>query len=86
MVLGQRFKMLILAPFSFLMLLLGVAVGLLHAETLQGLVLNTAVLIASLQCGYLLGLGVRQLPVLARARRVHAPPAVSSLSARRSAH
>jgi hypothetical protein len=86
MVLGQRFKMLILAPFSLLMLLIGVAAGLSHAETPLGLVLSAAAPIACLQCGYLLGLGIHQLSVLARAKRARAAPVVSSLAARRSAH
>jgi hypothetical protein len=86
MVLGQRFKMLILAPFSLLMLLVGIAMSLTHAATPQGLALNIVAPIVCLQCGYLLGLGIRQLSVLARAKQAPAASVVSSLPVRRSAH
>lgn len=86
MVLGQRFKMLVLAPASCLALILALGTGLARAETLTGIGLLAAALITSLQCGYLLGLGIRHLTVLARARRMRAGSAVDSLPARRSAH
>jgi hypothetical protein len=86
MVLGQRFKMLVLAPASLFMLLLGGIVGFARTGTLQDVVLSAAALIACLQCGYLLGLGIRHLSVVARAKRLRAAPTVHSVPARRAAH
>jgi hypothetical protein len=86
MVLGQRFKMLILAPASLITLLLAVGAGVARAETGWMIAVTAAGLIASLQCGYLLGLAIHQLSVLARARRMQAAPPASSLPVQRSAH
>lgn len=86
MVLGQRFKMLVLAPAVLLTLLLAAGIGVARAETLGTIALHAAGLIACLQCGYLLGLGIRQLSVVARAKRLRSASVVSSLPARHSAH
>lgn len=86
MVLGQRFKMLILAPASFLALVLAVGAGIARAETPWTIALAAAALITCLQSGYLLGLGIRHLLPLARAKRERAASFPSSLPARRSVH
>jgi hypothetical protein len=83
MVLGQRFKMLVLAPASLLVLLLAVGTGLARADTLWGAGLLAAGLITCLQCGYLLGLGIRHVSVLARAKRLRSASAISAVPARR---
>jgi hypothetical protein len=85
-VLGQRFKMLVLAPASLFALILGIIIGIAHAETLMRVGLNAAALIACVQMGYLLGLGLRHLTVIARARRMRTATWENSLPARRSAH
>lgn len=86
MVLGQRLKMLVLAPASLLVLLLAVGAGLARAATPWGIALSAAELVGCLQCGYLLGLAIRHLSVVARAKRMRRASVVISLPARRSAH
>lgn len=84
MVLGQRFKVFVLAPAILLVLVLILGVGIARAETAWTIGLNTVALITSLQIGYLLGLAIRQLLLFARAKRFRAAFA-NSLPARRSA-
>lgn len=86
MVLGQRFKMLILAPASFLILALAVGAGIARAEMPWMIALTAAELITCLQSGYLLGLGIRYLLPMARAKRQRAASFASSLPTRRSVH
>jgi hypothetical protein len=69
-VLGQRFKMLVLVPSVALTLVLTIGIGLGNAETLGAIFAMVFATIASLQVGYLAGLGIRQLAVAARANRL----------------
>lgn len=85
MVLGQRFKMLILVPATLITLLLAVGAGVMRAETGWMVAVAATGLIASLQVGYFLGLAIRQLSILARAKRMRTAPLANSLPAQRSA-
>jgi hypothetical protein len=86
MALGQRFKLLVLAPAILLTLVLAVGAGVARADTPWRIGLTAAGLITSLQIGYLLGLGIRHVLIRARAKRMRAASFVSSLPTGRSAH
>jgi hypothetical protein len=86
MVLGQRFRMLILVPTSLIALLFAIGAGLLRAETDWMIAVTATGLVASLQGGYFLGLAIRQLSIVARAKRMRSAPLANSLPAQRSAH
>jgi hypothetical protein len=86
MVLGQRFKVLVLVPAIGLALLVTIVAGIARADALWPIVLMSAAVIASLQLGYLAGTGIRHLIVAARASRLRAGTLGTSLPARHSAH
>ena len=72
--LAQRFKVLVLAP---------VGAGIARANAVWALGLTAAVTIVGLQIGYLLGIGIRHLIVVARASRLRAASLGGSLPTRR---
>lgn len=86
MVLGQRFKVLVLVPAIALTLPLTIAAGLLRADPLGAIVVLAVASIASLQIGYLAGTGLRYLMSAARASRLRGTAFPGSLPARRPAH
>jgi hypothetical protein len=59
MVLGQRFKVLLLVPATALLLALTAAGGALHGDAFWPTALVAVAAAASLQTGYLFGLGIR---------------------------
>jgi hypothetical protein len=63
MVLGQRFKVLVLLPASSLVMAITIAGEMAHANTFWLLCLTAVAAAASLQIGYLLGLGIRYVLV-----------------------
>jgi hypothetical protein len=69
LVLGQRFKVLILIPVIIITLVFAVVAGLARADKAWTVGLTAAVAIAGLQIGYLLGVGVRYAVLLVRAHR-----------------
>jgi hypothetical protein len=70
--LAQRFKVLSLIPVIFLTLLFALTAELSGANRAWTSALTATVAIAGLQVGYLLGIGLRQLTLIARAaRRLH---------------
>ncbi|MCK1616122.1 hypothetical protein IVA96_05485 [Bradyrhizobium sp. 159] len=73
-VLGQRFRVLVLLPLSFVLMLAAVPVGLMFdlsvIESLKGAVIAAI----ALQGGYLFGSGARFGLAAARAGRVFARP------------
>jgi hypothetical protein len=69
MVLGQRFKVLVLVPAMVFVLLVAIGEGTARAEGLWPTALLAMVAIASLQIGYLAGTGIRYLHVAARTNR-----------------
>jgi len=85
MVLGQRLKVLALAPASLVLLLLVIVIGIARADTFWHIGLMAAAGIGCLQIGYLAGIGIRHILVLARASRLHPAP-IPRQQARRSAH
>ena len=78
MVLGQRFKVLILVPATALALAFTVGVGIAQAEAVWSIVQMAAVTAAALQIGYLAGIGIRHGLVAARASRVRATSLAAS--------
>jgi hypothetical protein len=84
-VLGQRFKVLALAPVIALTLLFAVGASLVRHAPAWSSAEIAAVAVVGLQVGYLFGLGFRHLMVLARANRIRAS-SVSSLTTRHPVH
>ncbi|WP_454650434.1 hypothetical protein [Bradyrhizobium liaoningense] len=76
-VLGQRFRVLVLLPLTFVMLLaavpVGLMIGLTVVESLKGMVFAAV----ALQGGYLFGSGARFGLAAARTGRVFARPVKS---------
>ena len=60
-VLAQRFRVMILLPATAMMLVLAAVAGLLQSYTVWGIVVLAAAGGASLQIGYLFGLGLHYL-------------------------
>jgi hypothetical protein len=86
MVLGQRFKVLILVPATLLAFLLAVGVGFALAEAASILLLASLAAVVSLQVGYLFGIGIRYALLIARASRLRATSFGRPLHVRRPAH
>jgi len=82
MALGQRFKVLVLAPAFVLVSMVAIGYGVAHGYAAWQSLPMAGVAIASLQIGYLAGIGIRSL-IAARAARTRAHRAVP---ARGSAH
>ena len=82
-VLGQRFKVLVLAPATAIVLVL--AVGVMHDRTAWSIVLVAAAAATSMQIGYLVGIGVHHVLAAALSRRSSplAPTTTSSPHAAR---
>jgi hypothetical protein len=66
-VLGQRFKVLVLVPGIGLALVFAIAVGVADADGGWTIVLMAMTAITSLQIGYLAGIGIRHFRTTARA-------------------
>jgi len=86
MVLGQRFKVLILIPATALALVFATGTGIVRADTVWSIVLMATAAAASLQIGYLVGVAIRHVLVAGRASRLRAASLMDSASARRPAH
>ena len=86
MVLGQRFKVLVLMPTIAIALVLAVGAGVARADTVWWIVLMAATTAISLQIGYLIGIGIRHVLVAARGGRSPATSLTGSASTRRPAH
>lgn len=85
MVLGQRFKMFVLAPASLFVLILATGVCIARAETVWRIGVTAAGLVCCLQIGYLLGIAMLHLLIMARAKRQRVAPFSNSFRARHSA-
>lgn len=83
MLLAQRFKVLVLAPVILLTLIFAIGAGIARADAVWVAGSTAAVTIVGLQIGYLLGIGIRHLIVLARATRLRTASLGSSLPTRR---
>ena len=86
MVLGQRFKVLILMPAIALATLVAVATGIGRTEPFWSVLLAAALSVTGLQIGYLAGTGVRLLIAATRASRRRQAPLEQPLQARGPAH
>jgi hypothetical protein len=86
MVLGQRFKVLILAPAILLALPPVVAFGYARGDAGFTVALACLAAIGCLQIGYVFGIGIRHLLLVARASRLRAVGFAKPLPVRRPAH
>jgi len=86
MVLGQRFKVLVLVPAVATSLVVVLGLGIARSQSLEALGLSAIAVIVAVQIGYLLGLGIRHLLVVVRAGRLRAASFASSRPARHPAH
>ncbi len=68
MMLGQRFKVLVLMPAIAIALVIAVGAGVARADPLWSIVLIAAATATSLQIGYLVGIGIRDVFVAAPTR------------------
>lgn len=85
MVLGQRFGVLILVPATAVGLALAIGYALANGDRLLLVVQIGAATVASLEVGYLLGIGLRHLLVAGRASRSPGRSIPGSISPRRAA-
>jgi hypothetical protein len=85
LVLGQRFRVLVLVPAIMLALLAGVGSGVARADGIWWTALMAFAAGAALQIGYLIGLVIRDIPVIGLAGRT-ATSLPGSAPARRSTH
>lgn len=70
MVVGKRFKVLVLVPGIGLALIVTIMAGIARGDAFWPIVLMSAAVIASLQIGYLAGTGICQFAGAARASRL----------------
>ena len=70
--LAQRFKVLVLIPAILLTLVFAVVAGLSGAAAGWASALTAVIVITGLQIGYLIGIAIRQVMLLARAHRLRA--------------
>ncbi len=73
MVLGQRFKVLILVPAAAAVIVLAIIAGLAYREASWPIALMAMASAASLQLGYLSGLAIRQVLLGGRVKPMAAP-------------
>jgi hypothetical protein len=85
-ILGLRFKVFILIPFISLTIYWATGAALLHATPLIVVAETAGAVIASLQIGYVLGIGLLWLRMLARAGRPRNDLPDNTVPRRRAAH
>jgi homoserine kinase len=73
LVLGQRYKVLVLVPAIALELLMAIGVGITRSEGLGSSVVMAVAAVACMQIGYCAGVGVRYLLAVARTGKMHLP-------------
>ncbi len=76
MALSQRYKVLILLPAIGVAIVVAVAIGVARADQAWSIILSAVSMTASLQVGYLLGIGLRLLvdaETAAGLYRIHNP-------------
>jgi hypothetical protein len=78
LMLAQRFKVLSLIPVILLTVLFALTAAFAGANATWTSTLTAAVAIAGLQVGYLLGIGLRHLTLIARAHRLRAATRLSA--------
>ena len=83
MVLGQRFKVLVLVPTIAIPLIFALGAGIARADTFWQIVLMAVAAASSLQVGYLAGVVIRHVLVAARSSRSPATSLTGSAPVRR---
>jgi predicted neutral ceramidase superfamily lipid hydrolase len=86
MVLGQRFRVLVLIPATAILLPVAVGAGIAHYDAMGPIMLLAALAVGSLQIGYLAGIGIRYSLAAARTGALRTGPLPVSSTARRIAH
>ena len=86
MALAQRFRVLVLFPAILLTLFLAIGAAMMRPEPDWRLGLTALITVVGLQVGYLAGIGIRHLTVLACASRRPTGPLTSSTPPHRPAH
>jgi hypothetical protein len=85
-VLGQRFKVLMLLPATVPALLFALLIIAMHGATVGRLLAAALIATASLQIGYLVGIGLRHLIIVERASRAGFRKLAVSAAARPARH
>ena len=83
--LGQRYKVLVLAPVFALLLLLAIVIALAHTQAIWRITGTTLAAALGLQVGYLLGISLRHVDLLVRAHRIRTVSTRHSEPSRRPA-
>ena len=78
LLLGQRFKVLILLPAIALILMLTIGTGIVRPDALWAIVVMAVGTVASLQIGYLVGIAIRRCPGQPSARHCVSGPIASA--------
>jgi hypothetical protein len=86
MVLGLRFKVLILIPASIIVATVTIAVGVTEGATAWSIVLMGLVVLTALEVGYLVGTAIRSFLVIAIAARRCGSVGPTPRAIRRAAH
>jgi hypothetical protein len=84
--LAQRFRVPVLAPVILLTLLFAITAVIARADAAWPATMTAALAIVGLQLGYLAGIGLRYLMVVARASRRGSAALPSALPPQHSAH
>lgn len=85
-VLGQRFKVLVLVPGTGLAFVVTILAGIVRADAIWPIVLAAIEIAWSLQIGYIVGTGIRHLLLVARASRLRTGLLGASMQERHPAH
>jgi hypothetical protein len=81
--LGRGFKVLVLMPTIAIALVLAIGTGVAHADSSWWIVLKAAGAVASIQIGYLVGIGIRYVaPTITSRSPVTSPTTSARHSAR----
>jgi hypothetical protein len=84
MVLGQRFKVLILLPAIGVAIIAATGAGIARGDHAWSIVLLVVAVTVALQIGYLIGTGVQSFLLATRASRHHSTSVPTDAAARRS--
>jgi hypothetical protein len=83
MVLGQRFRVLVVLPAIGLAWMVVISIGIVRGDAAWPIILLAVAVSVGLQIGYLVGIGIRVAMVTARASRLHAAARAGSVPTRR---
>jgi hypothetical protein len=77
LVLGQRYKVLVLVPAIAFVLLVAIGVGITRTEDLGSSVVMAVAAVACVQIGYFAGVGVRYFLAVARTAKTRLPSMIA---------